>query len=219
MTLPVQELCAGLPLAMPLLPSHSYPLSGDVTNFTTCPGGFFTSALPTAPAAGFPYALPLPWPFPDGRPVLNGSYGPGWLAPVPDGTGPVRKPVTVTVVAAALCWKTPLPSAVPVAANSHTSPGSRIELPFTSPATYAGEKSSAALVGVPLSSRRIHWWVLQAPSSGRQMLRPMLPGLLIRYVNTTCEPTATSGAPVPLASSATVGCHGSTAFTALTSLT
>src|SRR5215212_9135671 len=166
MTLPVQELCAGLPFAIPLLPSHSYPLSGDVTNFATCPGGFFVSALPTVPAAGSPLALPLPFPLPDGRPVPFGSYGPGWLAPA--GTGSPRIAVTEVVVAVVLNWNTPPPTAIPVATNSHVSPGSRTPGSATSPDTYIGWKSSLGSFGVALSS-------VIAPRK-----RPMLPGFVTR---------------------------------------
>jgi len=46
------------------------------------------SAWPTQPAHGFPVAMPLPFPFPDGKPTPDDAYWlPVWLlAPGPPGT-------------------------------------------------------------------------------------------------------------------------------------
>src|SRR5438270_1743838 len=60
---------AGLVRPIPWLRSHSYPaLWSDPLGIWPC--GFLLSALPTHPAQGFPTALPLPFPFPDGAPFL-----------------------------------------------------------------------------------------------------------------------------------------------------
>jgi len=57
-----QPVCAGLPFAMPLFVSHSYPAFVSEA-FGIWPGGFLLSALPTQPAHGLPPALPPPLPF------------------------------------------------------------------------------------------------------------------------------------------------------------
>src|SRR5207302_933455 len=73
--LPEQPVWAGFVRPIPWLRSHSYPaLWSDP--FGYWPLGFLLSALPTQPAHGFPTALPLPLPLPDGEPLRVEQYGP-----------------------------------------------------------------------------------------------------------------------------------------------